>query len=86
MEILFIIPRDPQPARGYGAAARAVHAMPPNCPHGHTYTTDSATIAWESCPCWPVTGGGHRPITCRPCHQQQLSALVNVPECLYLGF
>ena len=86
MEILFITPRDTQPARGYGAAARTVRAMLHSCPHGHAYTADSATIAWESCPCWPVTGGGHHLITCRSCQQQRLPAQVNVPECIYLGF
>jgi hypothetical protein len=86
VEIVFIIPRDPQPARGHGAAARTLRALPPSCPHGHAYTTDSATITWEPCPCWPVTGGGHHLITCQPCHQRRLPALVNVPECLYLGF
>jgi hypothetical protein len=60
--------------------------MPQSCPHGHAYTADSATIAWAPCPCWPVTGGGHHLITCRTCHQQRLPALVNVPECIYLGF
>jgi hypothetical protein len=92
VETLFIIPRGSQPAREYGAAARTVHAAPPNCPHGHAYTADSATIAWEPCPCWPATGGGHHLIsghhliTCRPCRQRRLPALVNVPECIYLGF
>ena len=86
MAIVFIVPGDTQPARGDGARARRARALPHNCPHGHPYTADSATIAWEPCPCWPVTSGGHHLITCHPCRQQRFLALVNVPECIYLGF
>jgi hypothetical protein len=86
VEILFIIPRDTQASRGCGAAAWTARTMPHSCPHGHAYTADSATIVWESCPCWTVTRGGHHLITCRACRQQRLPALVNVPECIYLDF